>query len=382
MGPGLRSPGRVGLPKIGFARRDAGAGGGFQLRILVTIPHYFRPAAGTDAASALGSGLDPLTKIAALNEMLVALHRHFGPRRHGMGSADPLPGDDPSASRLDIVILKVDGHHLLDWVGLERASFEVVEFDGPPLMLGFEAQRVLRERAGSYDLYAYMEDDLILHDPEFFAKILWFGREFGPTALLQPTRYELSRSSTPGKVAIRFEMSDRRLAPFRRPGAREKVAGSWHGREQSFALSENPHAGCYFLTDRQLRHWLAQPSFFDRDASWIDPLASAATLSVGKVFDLYKCAAPDPWFLEIEHYGVRYAAYCAPPGVTYGESPLLALAQRAPQGEAAGPPAGSTTINALVGEATRLRIELDGLLASRSRLFRAFLRALFRKKTF
>jgi len=83
------------------------------------------------------------------------------------------------------------------------------------------------------------------------------------------------------------------------------------------------------VTGEQLAYWVKQPTFDDRDASWSGPIESATTLSTGKVFDIYKPVAPDPFFLEVQHWGTRYASQNPPDGRRYGEPPLLAIAQNA-----------------------------------------------------
>ncbi|RAI39431.1 hypothetical protein [Rhodoplanes roseus] len=355
------------------------------MRILVVVAHYFRPQEGADLVGGLGSGRAPFAKIAALNAQLVALHRHFGPRRASLDPDDP-QGKGRPADTLDIVVLTQPGANLLDYVGLAPPAFSVEHADVAPMMLAFEAQRIMRERAGAYDLYAYMEDDLIVHDPAFFAKIAWFAETFGPRAVLLPVRCEMGWTGTPAKVAIDGRLSRDALAPFRRDVA-PVLTGSWNGRSQSFRLPGNPHAGCFVVTAAQLAHWMAQPSFYDRDASWGDPLISAATLAPGKVFGLYKPAEPDPWFLEIEHFGTRYAAIVAPEGERYGEPPLLALVEAASR-DGAGALAEiaqktglrGDTINALIAEAGELRWRLERLERSRSALFKALLRATFRRR--
>ena len=168
---------------------------------------------------------------------------------------------------------------------------------------------------------------MIIHDKEFFNKLSWFNANFGPNALLLPLRYETSHGANPGKVAIDFNADGRIQSLFRRPGQQQTLKAIWQGSEQTFTLPIYPHSGCYFMTDEQLELWMKHPSFEERDGSWNGPLESAATLTVGKVFDLYKPSEPDPWFLEIEHYGARYANFFAPDGVKYQESPLLILAK-------------------------------------------------------
>jgi hypothetical protein len=76
-------------------------------------------------------------------------------------------------------------------------------------------------------------------------------------------------------------------------------------------------------------YWVKQPTFDDKEASWIGPIESAGTFSVGRVFDIYKPLRPDPFFLEVHHFGVRYASLSPPRGRRYGEPPLLAIAQNA-----------------------------------------------------
>src|SRR5207237_10657657 len=111
------------------------------------------------------------------------------------------------ANVLDIVVVTLRGRNVLDWIGIEPPAIAVEYFDGDPLMLGFEAQRLMRERAGGYDIYGYMEDDLGVTEPAFLDKIAWFAGQFGETALLLPRRYEMSSSGTLAKVAFAPQLS-------------------------------------------------------------------------------------------------------------------------------------------------------------------------------
>ena len=55
---------------------------------------------------------------------------------------------------------------------LEWLDPGVSDFSQVPMV----ASRHLLEQAEDYDLVGYMEDDLLLSDPEFFAKILYLDR--------------------------------------------------------------------------------------------------------------------------------------------------------------------------------------------------------------
>jgi hypothetical protein len=177
------------------------------MRILVVIPHYFGPSHPENNLPAIGSYIEPLGRIAALNDLIVGLHRHFGPDRYDLtGLPISEAGDTPRA--IDIVVLAIRGHELTGELGFAPGTFEVEYVDCKPPWIAFEAQRVLRERLGRYDFYCFMEDDLVIHDPAFFDKLTWFQQSFGPKALLMPVRYEVAGTGTrPRSSSIRNSTS-------------------------------------------------------------------------------------------------------------------------------------------------------------------------------
>jgi hypothetical protein len=352
------------------------------MRVFVAIAHYFNNDEERPDIRALGmgSGRWPLPRIAALNAEIVALHRHFGPNALSTNPTEASRFASRTANVLDIVVVTARGKNVLDWIGIEPPAITVEYFDGDPLMLGFEAQRLMRERAGAYDIYGYMEDDLIVTDPAFLDKIAWFAGKFGETALLLPTRYEMSASGTLAKVAFAPQLSRTKREFLYRNNPPPVLSADWNGRTQNFRIPMNPHSGCYFLTPAQLARWLRSDSFYDRDTSWIDPLVSAATYAPGKLFNIFTAAEPDPWFLDIEHFGVRYAAQALSATMQLGDSPILKLAQGlAASGEdhnaLAKPPAGLSS-EEMFAELARLKHEVGRLKGSRSELAKALVRSL------
>jgi hypothetical protein len=345
------------------------------VRLLVVIPHYYR-LESSEGRRSYGSDRMPFARIAAFNAAIVALNRYYGARRR--------PGE--GACTLDIVVVTVRGANLLEWIGLDASACEVEYFEGSPPMLPFEVQRIVGERAGAYDVYAYLEDDLIIDDPAFFEKILWFAAAFGPNALLTPLRYEMSYAGAPARIAIDRPLKGADIAPFSRSGAPETLTGTWNGKTQTFRLPENPHSAFFAVTDDQLKVWMRSSFFYDRDASWIGPIESAATFAPSKVFALYHASAPDPWFLAIEHFGAHYATLAAADGEVVGEPPLLAWAEAAAVAGAAGFPealahmaAGAKTSNVMAAEVVNHRGRLEALERSRSKLAAALARAIWRK---
>lgn len=299
------------------------------MRILVVIPHYFGPSHPRYNQAELGSYIEPLGRIAALSELIVGLRRHFGPRRYGSNGRPVLAEMELPEPRLDIVISTIRGHGVLDELGFAPGTFEVEYVKCEPPWLGFHCHRSLRERFGDHDFYCYMEDDLNIHDPAFFDKLTWFQQNFGHRTLLQPVRYEMPTTGSSVKCIIDPELPESAYAPFRRAGQQRELEGVWNGHHQVFSLPSNPHAASFFLTKEQMDYWIQQPIFDDADNSWVGPLESAATFSIGRVFDIYKPLRPDPFFLEVHHFGSRYACHFLPGGGQYGEPPLLAIAQNA-----------------------------------------------------
>lgn len=354
------------------------------MHVFVAIAHYFNNQEERQTIRDLdmGSGRWPLPRIAALNAEIVALHRYFGPNAFTINPNEAAQFASRSSKVLDIVIVTPRGKNLLEWIGIESPTITVEYFDGDPLMLGFEAQRLMRERAGAYDVYGYMEDDLVITDPAFLDKISWFAEKFGGTALLMPRRYEQSSTDTLARVAFSPQLSKSDREFLFRNNPPPVLSATWNGREQCFRIPMNPHAGCYFLTQAQLERWVKSPSFYDRDASWIDPLVSAATYAPGKLFNIYVAAEPDPWFLDIEHFGVRYAAQALSATMKLGDQPILKLAERlAAQSDdakdmLATAPAGYSS-DEMFAELARLKHEVRRLRGSRSELTRALVRSLF-----
>jgi hypothetical protein len=353
------------------------------MRLFVAIAHYFNNEEEQQAIRDLdmGSGRWPLPRIAALNAAIVALHRYFGANALSINPDEAATFKSRSSNVLDIVILTVRGNNVLEWIGIEAPAISVEYFDGDPLLLGFEAQRLMRERAGAYDIYGYMEDDLVITDPAFIDKITWFASRFGDRALLLPTRYEQSSSGTMAKVAFAPRLSRSQREFLFRNDPQAVLSAPWNDQIQSFRIPMNPHAGCFFVTRAQLDTWMRSPTFYDRDTSWIDPLVSAATYAPGKQFNLYAAAEPDPWFLDIEHFGVRYAAQALSATMKLGESPILKLAQDLAamsddtRDALASAPAGYSR-EEMFAELARLKHEVRRLKGSRSELAKALVRSL------
>jgi hypothetical protein len=209
-------------------------------------------------------------------------------------------------NEIDVIVCTVARRHLLEQISLDQAFYQHRVRQVDPSLLGFECHEVLREHWGSYDYYCYVEDDLIPHDPWFFAKIGWFNRHVGDDKLLQPNRFERGDRARHQKVYIDGDLAAHVTANFQNVHDRPQLGSTILGIRVLFRRALNPHAGCFFLNDAQMRTWIEQPYFLNRDTSFIGPLESAATLGIMQTFKVYKPAIDNAAFLEIEHHGNQF----------------------------------------------------------------------------
>jgi hypothetical protein len=289
------------------------------MRLLFAIAHYHRPAA--ESPPALSRRPDgpllyssqtrpPAERLAVFRGCLEALRRTFAAEPWALRveplQAEPVP--QAEGHELDVVVCTTRGAHLLDRLPPEARWFQHHATDVDPLLPPFECHAVLRDRLGAYDSYCYLEGDLILRDPWFFRKLAWFTGRFGPECVLLPYRYEVAAGGPVPKLYLDGDVSPAATAPFQDVSDRNELATEFLGELVRFVRPLNPHAGGFFLTEDQMRHWAARPYFLDRDVRFIGPLESAAALGLMRTFRVYKPAPEHANFLEVEHGDVKNIA--------------------------------------------------------------------------
>ncbi|WP_165219282.1 calcium-binding protein [Aquisphaera insulae] len=280
------------------------------MRILVAIPHYFDAAGSSPESFRHGSlSRDPAPRAAALTACLSALRQTFdGPQvMIDLATRRAVPANHRFvASKLDIVVCTTRGCHLLSGLSIPRDDYMHQPADVEPLLLGFECHAALHERIGDYDYYAYLEDDLVVTDPWFFAKLAWFHDQVGVESLLLPNRYEVASGRVARKAYLDGDLAPEVTAPFQDPTDRPELRSSFLGVDARFVRPLNPHCGGFFLSLDQMRRWALRPDFLDRDCSFIGPLESAASLGMMRTFRVYKPAPEVASFLEIAHHGTGF----------------------------------------------------------------------------
>ena len=295
------------------------------MKILVAIVHYWNPEGGGRHASLRAN---PRPRILALQEQLLCLLRlanHQG--AIDIGSMSVSDANHAIRHFFDLRVVTDGVHTVLNHLPSSLRSLLHEEIR-PPLTakhLGFEAQKVLAENKDSnYDLLVYLEDDLLIQDPYFFHKIIWFTRQLGPDHLLLPQRMEIAEElSIVNRLFIDGALPQDELVKVI-PAPPPALAIECPTGTVYFESPRNPHAGCFALTPDQLKRWVEDDCWQNGDCSYVSPLESAATLGLIKMFRLYKPAFACASWLEIQHWGTSFSSLVGgtvkPPSLVVDES--------------------------------------------------------------
>jgi hypothetical protein len=279
------------------------------MKILFTIPHYYRPRGQTDDGRKHGSVTrTPRFRVSALAACITALRELFGPPQcvlqHALKTARVIEPREPAL--VDVVVCTAGDDHLLGQLTVPAGWWEQRSSAATPLLLGYECHAVMRERLGGYDYYGYLEDDLLLADAWLFRKLAWFGGRFGEGKLLQLNRFETGPNAPVRKIYVDGDLPPQCTTAYQDIGVEPELTAEVLGNPVVFRRTSNPHAGCFFLSASQMAHWAGQPYFLDRAASFVGALESAATLGIMRTFQVYKPGLENGDFLEIRHQGTAY----------------------------------------------------------------------------
>ena len=273
------------------------------MKVLLAIPHVFSPKEGS-LYSSQTEAKRSLKQQALLQATIGNLNRHR--RRHwihaSLGKNQPVVNRElssPDGVELTIRLFTPPGASLADALpndpDLERLDPGVSDYSQVPLV----ASRHLLEQAETYDLVGYMEDDLVLSDPEFFAKILYLDRCSDGSHIFLPHRCE----HIPGQGDVILSGDPDGGRPDLFWDTREMISIPWPLGERHFYRATNPHSGCYFLSRRQagkvLKYWT--------DNTWIAPFHLSGPLEQagsGMLLPVLKSMKPIPApfrFLMVHH---------------------------------------------------------------------------------
>ncbi|MBL1209472.1 calcium-binding protein [Geminocystis sp. GBBB08] len=276
------------------------------MKILITIPHFFRQ----ENNPKYGSQRNPEPRIQALTSSIVSLQQLFGKPQLmiKVGERIAISANTLSNTTIDIFICTTGNNHLIDQIPLPSDLFKHYKTNAEALLLGFECHKILQEKIDQYDYYCYLEDDLIIRDAQFFTKLNWFNQVTDYQKLLQANRYELSLNQYTGKCYIDGDLLHRVTASFQNVNEETELQGQIMNNPVIFRRALNPHSGCFFLNNEQMKYWAEKDYFLDQDISFVGPLESIASLGIMKTFKLYKPAPESANFLEVHHWGSAFVS--------------------------------------------------------------------------
>lgn len=287
------------------------------LRLRVAIPHFFCEMNG---GSGYGSGRpgQRLARSLALGRCLsglLALRRspndavlHIGDRciEHWPARADRL--QRLMALELDIHVFSDGEHQLDDVLSLfsGRIHQHTVALENPR-HLPLAARDWLIQTHAEADLLFYLEDDLVITDPLFIDKQRWFLERTNHQLVLMPHRVEPTLHAADAQLLVDGPLRPEFLQQFCTP-QKQAVKGRFdpESEEVSFDISNNPHAGCFLISQQQAKGLEGQN--LPRDG-FVGPLETAATLTVLAHFPVLKPSTGHQRFLQIEHGHPSFLSY-------------------------------------------------------------------------
>ena len=280
------------------------------LRLRVVIPHFFREGA-SEGSGGYGSGRSDnrLPRSLALARCLgsvLALNR--APRDLILNIAEKQIELTPASSLAGLAALQVELHLFV--VG-DSWLQDVVELYGPrlqlhhleledPRQLPLAAVRHLLDMPDPADLSLYLEDDLVIQDPQYADKLAWFHQRTDHRCVLMPHRRELTLANAPQHLYVDGPVKpEGQMQPVWASDETVVASGRfWDGQELSFVEASNPHSGSFCVSAAQLLQL--------RGAAWppppfVGPLETAATGTLLGRFPVLKPSWACRGFLTLEH---------------------------------------------------------------------------------
>lgn len=282
------------------------------MRIAIVIPHHYSETYSDDTLSGQRHGSNTAGQRThrrrTFCHTLRCLRGNFACSQAVLQIVNRSLGEANGAisHEVSITVVVSGDQHLVEPKDRAEFGIEVQQLNLPPKELGFAAGDILRQHAGDFDIYGYIEDDLWIHDPWFFRKLDWFHRNTPSEAVLQPNRYETSLAGPVGRCYVDGDITPQATERFQNISVEPVIQGRFLDQPILWKRPLNPHSGCHFLSRQQWQHYCKVVPVGWRDSSFIGPLESAATLGVARTFRVYKPSNENAAFLELEHGDARF----------------------------------------------------------------------------
>ncbi len=288
------------------------------LQVRVVMPHYFRerPEGNGYGSSRRGQRLARGLALGRALSGLIALQRSerdlvLNIDRRWLDPTPPaqMAGRMLPPLRLELNVFTHDGQALEEILALfgGQLRLHAVELEDPRT-LALAARDFLIQADPPADLNLYLEDDLVINDPLFLDKQLWFLERCSHQAVLMPHRQETIPGRDGKRLLVDGPLRDAFIGRFTRPQPAIARGRFWTGEEVSFDRTANPHSGLFCLSRPQLERLRATTLPTE---GFIGPLETAATLTVLRHFSVMKPSLADRHFLRVEHGHPSFTSYAS-----------------------------------------------------------------------
>jgi len=279
-------------------------------RLRVVVPHYYRESesplgygstrVGTKLARSVALGRC-LAGVLALNRQAIDFILNPAEQMLEQTPATPLAGTRLVGVQVDLHLFVTGEHYLKEVADLFANRLSIHQLDlEDPLQLPLAAAAWLRSQEIGADLHLYFEDDLVIQDPRYVDKLVWFTERTEHRYVLMPHRLEPCVAQAPMRLCVDGPVKPvEQQEPVWADQEQEFARGTyWDGRSVGFAVASNPHSGSFCLSEVQRQLLLeraAEPTVF------VGPLETAATGTVLGQFPVLKPVWAERDFLCLEH---------------------------------------------------------------------------------
>ena len=273
------------------------------MKVLLAIPHVFQPKAGSLYSSQTEA--KRTCKQAAVEAATIGnLNRHS--KNHwihaSLGNRQPIVTREMNTNNgLDITIqlFTPAGASLAKNIQSDPRLKIIDPHVSDNIHVPLVASRRLLEQSAEYDILGYMEDDLLIEDPEFFQKLACLHRDLPEEYAVLPHRCE----HIPGRGDVILSGDPDGGRPDLFWDTQEHIRFRWPTGDKHFYRATNPHSGCYFISKRQAQlvydfwnsnHWSSK---FQLSG----PLEQAGSGMLLPILKLMKPVPEDYRFLMVRH---------------------------------------------------------------------------------
>lgn len=158
-----------------------------------------------------------------------------------------------------------------------------------PMYIGFSIHEEFAKVMSQYNWFVFLEDDILVHDSFAIEKTKIFTSSHPINNLFQPNRYEMWQDM---KVYI------------------DSGGIDWTNLHINNGIEigcfRNPHSAYFCLSKEQMKYWIERGGGRQYYDGLSNPLESAATFELGKVFTFFKPKNP-LYYFEVQHNDIKYA---------------------------------------------------------------------------